>query len=196
MLDGKMLRGLTGTPMRRIDLAKSSFADAEPEPFTLANLITKSLTARIGSWSGFIRVSSGRPDQRAGRGLRTRRTVAGGARSGMGHLDQELLHVPGTGGAALGAQPAVQAHVLVLHHHALGLERLGDVEILVRVEGGRGEPGAQDILLGIRREGDAVHRADVHAGVALDALRAGEDRLDVAVEAAPRLGERELGVEA
>src|SRR3982751_2684909 len=44
MLDGKMLRGLTGTPMRRIDLAKSVFADADPEPLTLANLMTKSLT--------------------------------------------------------------------------------------------------------------------------------------------------------
>src|SRR5690606_39486263 len=34
MLDGKMLRGLTGTPMRRIALANSSLADAEPEPLT------------------------------------------------------------------------------------------------------------------------------------------------------------------
>ena len=47
MFDGKMLRGLTGTPMRRIALANSSFADAEPEPLTLANLTTKSLTAVI-----------------------------------------------------------------------------------------------------------------------------------------------------
>src|SRR5450432_3512150 len=47
MLDGKMLRGLTGTPMRRIALAKSAFAEADPEPFTLANLTTKSLTAEI-----------------------------------------------------------------------------------------------------------------------------------------------------
>ena len=45
MFDGKMLRGETGTPMRRIERAKSSFADAEPEPLTLANLTTKSLTA-------------------------------------------------------------------------------------------------------------------------------------------------------
>ena len=30
MFDGKMLRGATGTPMRRIALANSSFADAEP----------------------------------------------------------------------------------------------------------------------------------------------------------------------
>src|SRR5690348_3504117 len=45
MLDGKMLRGLTGTPIRRMDLANSSLADAEPEPLTLANLTTKSLLA-------------------------------------------------------------------------------------------------------------------------------------------------------
>src|SRR3954469_7585811 len=45
MFDGKMLRGLTGTPMRRIDFAKRVFAEADPEPFTLANLTTKSLTA-------------------------------------------------------------------------------------------------------------------------------------------------------
>jgi hypothetical protein len=47
MFDGKMLRGLTGTPMRRIDRANSSLADAEPEPLTFANLTTKSLTAAI-----------------------------------------------------------------------------------------------------------------------------------------------------
>ena len=34
----------TGTPMRRIALANSSLAVAEPEPLTLANLTTKSLT--------------------------------------------------------------------------------------------------------------------------------------------------------
>src|SRR5574337_1661016 len=40
-----MLRGLTGTPMRRMHLANNSLADAEPEPLTLANLTTKSLVA-------------------------------------------------------------------------------------------------------------------------------------------------------
>ena len=44
MFDGKMLRAATGTPMRRIDLANSALALAEPEPLTLANLTTKSLT--------------------------------------------------------------------------------------------------------------------------------------------------------
>src|ERR1700693_765372 len=47
MFEGKMLRGLTGTPIRRIALAKSSLAEAEPEPLTLANLTTKALTDSI-----------------------------------------------------------------------------------------------------------------------------------------------------
>src|SRR6185437_13474995 len=47
MFDGKMLRVATGTPMRRTERAKSSLADAEPEPLTLANLTTKSLVAVI-----------------------------------------------------------------------------------------------------------------------------------------------------
>src|SRR5690349_10035857 len=54
MFDGKMLRGATGTPMRRIDLANRRFADAEPEPLTLANLTTKSLTRSIGVTEFFI----------------------------------------------------------------------------------------------------------------------------------------------
>src|SRR6478672_9426604 len=54
MLDGKILRGATGMPMRRMALANSRFADAEPEPLTLANLTTKSLTAWIGPAEGFI----------------------------------------------------------------------------------------------------------------------------------------------
>src|SRR6202171_6700839 len=48
MFEGKMLRGLTGPPMRRIAFANSVFAEADPEPLTFANLTTKSLTAAIG----------------------------------------------------------------------------------------------------------------------------------------------------
>jgi hypothetical protein len=44
MFEGKMFRGATGIPIRRIALANSRLADAEPEPLTLANLTTKSLT--------------------------------------------------------------------------------------------------------------------------------------------------------
>src|SRR5690606_23102217 len=55
MLDGKMLRGPTGTPMRRMALANSSLADAEPEPLTLANLTTKSLVDCSGAAAGVMR---------------------------------------------------------------------------------------------------------------------------------------------
>src|SRR5713101_8992686 len=56
MFEGKMLRGLTGTPMRRIAFAKSSLAEAEPEPFTFANLTTKALTDSMR----FVMAISGR----------------------------------------------------------------------------------------------------------------------------------------
>src|SRR5437762_1541358 len=180
MFDGKMLRGLTGMPMRRKLLAKSSFADAEPEPLTLANLMTKSLRASI-----LFMFSSGL--QRKGL-LRTT------GRPCVGHLDQRLLHVPGTGRTALGAQAAVQADVLVLDHDAAGLEVVGDVEVLREVHRRRLELPAQIRLFGVGRKDDAVHRADVDAGVALDAERAGEDGLHVAIETALRFGQRELGI--
>src|SRR5579875_2030135 len=48
IFEGKMLRGVAGTPMRRIARANSRLALAEPEPFTLAKRTTKSLTLRIG----------------------------------------------------------------------------------------------------------------------------------------------------
>src|ERR1043166_7823310 len=73
MFDGKLLRGATGTPMRRIDLANSRFADAEPEPLTLANLTTKSLTRSIGVTAFFIiqpRLAAPRARPRAGGGNR------------------------------------------------------------------------------------------------------------------------------
>src|SRR3546814_17335705 len=63
MLDGKMLRGLTGTPMRRMALANSSLADAEPEPLTLANLKTQSLLDSIGAWVGVMRGLAGMTSQ-------------------------------------------------------------------------------------------------------------------------------------
>src|SRR5690349_20743582 len=63
MLDGKMLRAATGTPMRRIARAKRPFADAEPEPLTFANLTTKSLTRT----SGFTRASMSALLDRGGR---------------------------------------------------------------------------------------------------------------------------------
>src|SRR5258707_14159619 len=48
MFEGKIFRVATGTPIRRMARANNSFAEAEPEPFTLANLTTKSFGALIG----------------------------------------------------------------------------------------------------------------------------------------------------
>src|SRR6266704_2913381 len=72
MFDGKMLRGDTGMPMRRKLFANSSFALAEPEPLTLANLTTKSLRASILfiALGGFLL------------------PVAAAAGAGVGHLEQ------------------------------------------------------------------------------------------------------------
>src|SRR5215510_7507781 len=52
MLEGKILRGATGTPMRITARANISFALAEPDPFTLAKRITKSFTRLIGEVVG------------------------------------------------------------------------------------------------------------------------------------------------
>src|SRR5205085_6986155 len=49
MFEGKMLRELAGTPIRSTALANSPLALADPEPLTLANLTTKSLTAVIAA---------------------------------------------------------------------------------------------------------------------------------------------------
>src|SRR5690606_31536026 len=229
MLDGKMLRGPTGTPMRRMALANSSLADAEPEPLTLANLTTKALVDWSGAWAGVMSISPARADARAppilppsfprsrepsdlprvrnprherdwipafagmtSRGAarlppcssRLPRPPVAAPRPRMRLQQQELLHVPGTGRATLGAQAAVQAHVLVLDHHPQRLQRPGHVQFLFEVQRRRGQPGAQVGFVAVGGEGDAVGRANVHAGVALDALVLREHRLHVAVEAA------------
>jgi hypothetical protein len=49
MFEGKIFFGVTGTPMRKIALVKSAFAEAEPVPFTFANLTTKSFILISGA---------------------------------------------------------------------------------------------------------------------------------------------------
>src|SRR5690349_3829815 len=94
---------------------------------------------------------------------------------GVGYVEKELAHVPGTGRAALGTEPAMQADILVLDHDPPGLQRVADVEILPGIGGGSVKPGAQFLFRSVLGEGDAVHRADIDAGVALDAQRPGKD---------------------
>ncbi len=90
----------------------------------------------------------------------------------------------------------MQADVLVLHHHPPGLEAVGDVERLFEMRGGRFQPLPQVGFLAVLRKRDAIHRADVDAGIAFDAQGCGEHGLDIAVQAALRLAERELYVVA
>src|SRR5262249_53537768 len=59
MFDGKMLRELAGMPIRRIDLANSALALAEPDPLTLANLTTKSLMLRFAATFRFDCIAIG-----------------------------------------------------------------------------------------------------------------------------------------
>src|SRR5664279_4900986 len=88
----------------------------------------------------------------------------------------------------------MQTDVFVLYHHPPGLETIGDVEVLVEMRRGRLQPRPQIGFLAVLGKGDAVHRADVDAGIALDAQGWGEYRLDVAVQAAPRFAERQPDV--
>src|SRR6266853_1837113 len=102
MFEGNILRVATGTPMRRMDRANNSFAEAEPEPFTLANFTTKSFVALIGL------------DMAA----RLRR------------IEEEFLHIPSAGRAAFRTQSAMQAKVFVLRHDPSRFQSFGHIEIL------------------------------------------------------------------
>src|SRR5687767_6322583 len=110
MFDGNTFFPVTGTPIRKMACMMRPLADADPVPLAVAILKAKSLTRFI---------------QFPGGSTWTRHTLNSRCRldrlSRQRNLDGELPHVPRVGGAALGAQPAVQAHVLVLHHHAPGL---------------------------------------------------------------------------
>ena len=71
----------------------------------------------------------------------------------------------------------------------------GNEEILSQVLGRGHEAGAQIVLIAVRRDRQAVHRADVDTGVALDAELGGEVGLHVAIETALDLTSGLLRVE-
>src|SRR5690606_30756033 len=106
-------------------------------------------------------------------------------------------HVPGGRGAALRAEAAVEAEILVLEHEP-GRLREGPrgEQGLVGVERRNGETQTDLIVLAVGRDREAVHRTDVHARVTLDAELVGEVRLDVAVEEARGFPQGLRGVEA
>src|SRR5512146_3357086 len=64
--------------------------------------------------------------------------------TGIRHQQLEASHVPRRRRTTLGAETAVEADVLVLHHDALGLGKgVGGVERLGRIHGRRREVGAE-----------------------------------------------------
>src|SRR5271169_22953 len=107
-------------PLLKIAFVSSKLALAEPVPLTVAILMVKSLMRAVfGMTSGNLRLA---------------RLEGGGFIYRVRPEDLRLLHVPGSGRAALGAQPAVHAQVLVLDHHAAGLRQAGrDVQRLRQV---------------------------------------------------------------
>ena len=90
----------------------------------------------------------------------------------------------------------MNAEVLVLYHHARGvLQRRGDVKRLVRMLPRRLEPSRKLRFLAVLRNGQAVGRADVDAGITFDAEFCLEDGLHVAIEAPLHFLGGLLGVE-
>src|SRR5688500_20326239 len=116
---------------------------------------------------------------------------------GVGDQQIELAHVPGGRWTSLRAKSTMDAEILILHHQAGGLrKRSRSEERLGRIDSRRRQSGPNIFLLSVRRYGQAIHRTNVHAGIAFDAQLIREVRLHVAVEATFRFAERLLEIEA
>ena len=107
--------------------------------------------------------------------------------AGFGDVVPEGLHVPGGGGAAFGAEAAVEADVLVLDHDAAGLEAALDVEVgWVRLSAGTFVRAAKVGLVAVGGEGDARSSGRCPRTRRTRCIWGVKDGLDVAVEAALR----------
>src|SRR5579859_2439712 len=101
-------------PMRKMAFMTSELALADPVPLTLANLMTKSLMRNCSA--GEL-------------GMGATLLI-----HGVRNADLRFLHVPGRRRAALGAQSAVHANILVLDHHPLRTgQRRRHVQRLTRI---------------------------------------------------------------
>ena len=79
----------------------------------------------------------------------------------------------------------MHADVFILHHQPSGLRQgRGRVQVLRQIDGGRRQPRAQFLFGSVARDRQALHRTDIDAGVAFNALRRHEHRLHVAVQTA------------
>src|SRR3954465_8229074 len=145
MFEGNRFFPDTGMPMRKMACMSSPLALAEPVPLTLASFSAKSLILRTRCWCTELALACGVVDGPHGRGR------PGFAAAGQRDEDLEFLHIPGRRGTTLRAKTAVDAHVLVLHHHPPGLrQRARDVQILRSVGGRDRQARPQRVLFGVR----------------------------------------------
>ena len=115
-----MLRGGTGTPIRRDGLREQEIGACRSEPLTLANRMTESFTARSALYPACA-ISS---------------------------VNFIMLAPVGS----VGAEPAMQAEILVLDHHPPGLHRLRDIDRQRQIERGRDERPPEFMLRGVGYE--------------------------------------------
>src|ERR1700676_2175038 len=115
----------------------------------------------------------------------------------MRNADRRLLHVPGRRRAAFRAQTAMHTDVLILDHDPRRLrQRRRDEQRLREIGGRRRQAGAQLRLRAVLRDGEAIDRTNVDAGIALDAELRREYGLDIAIQAALNLESRLFGRES
>src|SRR5215472_9881469 len=91
----------------------------------------------------------------------------------------------------------MDTQVLILRHDTPGLrEGIGNKQCLIRVDCGSRQSFAKVGFFTVTGDGEALDRADIDAGVTLDAARREEGRLDVAVQTTLHFARRLLRVEA
>ena len=92
-----------------------------------------------------------------------------------------LLHVPGVCGTPFCAESTVKTDIFVFNHDSARFEMSRHIKILLEICCGSHEGGAHRIFLGIVDEANAVHRAYIHTGIALDAKLVRENGLHIAI---------------
>lgn len=89
----------------------------------------------------------------------------------------------------------MQTKVLILDHHTSGRQPVGNVEVLLGVSRRNPNPLTKILLFTVSDEIQAIDRTNINTGIALDTLRSGENRLNIAIQTAHRLIEAELLIE-
>src|SRR5581483_12319328 len=123
MFDGKTFFPVTGIPMRKMACMSKLFALADPVPLTVAIVKAKSLMREAGCLPRRANDSdTGHLHAVRGPRVQSRRPLPARRRAPRIRDDQfKLSHVPRRRRTPLGAEPAMETHILVFHHHPLRL---------------------------------------------------------------------------